>query len=241
MWLDFDKRKVPALRNPALVVAVSTSMPQYREMYSHARELGGYMLRNLKFDRVATIRSSAFPPEVIVKDGGVAGLPECRIDLSRDGRDLLLLTGDTSPSDWQYEFAEAVLDYAQELRVKEVYSVGTRWAENPLPPEADPQPTGFATDKAGVAKLKRSGVRVLADEPAPFFASMIVGMAAERGMRGYKLSVDHGEPAPHPKSVSRLLGVLSEMAGFKVRLEAAKPERVEHPPPRQPSETSIYR
>jgi proteasome assembly chaperone (PAC2) family protein len=241
MWLHFEKESNPKLRNPSMVLAVSTSLQQYRAMYSQARELGDYMLQNMKFERIATIRASAFPPEVIVRDGGVATLPECQFHLSRGARDLILFTGDTSPMDRQYEFAETLLDYAEELGAKELYSVGARWAENPLSPDAEPEPNGFSTDGVGVAKLKKHGVRIVAEEPAPFFASMVVGMAKERGIRGYKLSVDHGEPSPHRRSVARLLGVLSAMAGFQIRLEEQKASSEAVPPKKQVSDSTIYR
>ena len=241
MWFEIEKEKTPTLRNPAMVVAVSTSVQQYRAMYSQAREMGEYMLRKMKFERIATVRSSAFPPEVIVRDGGVSSLPECQFHLSREGRDLVLFAGDTSPMEDQYEFATVLLDYAAELGVKELYSVGARWAENPLSPEAEPEPNGFSTDRAGVAKLKKNGVKIVAEEPAPFFASMVVGMAKERGIRGYKLSVDHGEPSPHPRSVARLLGVLSAMAEFDVQLEEPKASSKPQPPPKKANDSPIYR
>ena len=241
MWLDFERMKIPTLKNPTMVVAVSTSLQQYRAMYSHARELGDYLLRRMKFEHIATIRASAFPPEVIVRDGGISTLPECHFHLNREKRDLVLFTGDTSPMDGQYEFTTTFLDYAEELGVKELYSVGTRWAENPLLPGAEPEPNGFSTDRVGVAKLKKNGVKITAEEPAPFFASMVIGMAKERGIRGYKLSVDHGEPSPHSRSVARLLGVLSTMAGFQVQLEESKAGSEPSSPPGQARDSTIYR
>jgi proteasome assembly chaperone (PAC2) family protein len=241
MWLDFERTRTPTLKNPTMVVAVSTSLQQYRAMYSQAREMGDYMLRRMKFERIATIRASAFPPEVIVRDGGISTLPECHFHLSRGERDLVLFTGDTSPMDGQHEFTMTFLDYAEELGVKELYSVGTRWAENPLPPGTEPEPNGFSTDRVGVAKLKKNGVKIIAEEPAPFFASMVVGMAKERGIRGYKLSVDHGEPSPHPRSVARLLGVLSAMVGFRIQLEEPKASSEPKSPPRQAGDSTIYR
>ncbi len=241
MWLDFERIKTPTLKNPAMIVAVSTSLQQYREMYSQARELGDYMLSKMKFERIATIRASAFPPEVIVREGGISSLPECHFHLNREERDLVLFTGDASPMDEQYEFASIFLDYAEELGVKELYSVGTRWTENPLPPGTEPEPNGFSTDRAGVEKLKRNGVKIITEEPAPFFSSMVVGMAKERGIRGYKLSVDHGEPSPHSRSVARLLSVLSAMADFKVQLEESKANSESSSPPRTIKDSAIYR
>jgi len=241
MWLDFEKVGNLTLKNPTMIVAVSTSLQQYRTMYSQARELGDYMLRRMKFERIATIRASAFPPEVIVKDGGVSTLPECCFYLSRGKKDLVLFVGDTSPMDGPYEFATTLLDYAEELGVKELYSVGARWVENPLPSDAEPEPNGFSTDRIGVAKLKKHGVRIVVEEPAPFFASMVVAMAKEHGIRGYKLSVDHGEPSPHSRSVARLLGVLSAMAGFQVQLEEPKVGLEPSSPPGQAKDSTIYR
>ena len=44
MWIEFEKESASKAKNPAMVVAVSTSMPQYRALYSLARELANYML-----------------------------------------------------------------------------------------------------------------------------------------------------------------------------------------------------
>jgi len=241
LWLKFDRTRNVKLRNPSLIVAVSTSMPQYRALYSQARELGQYMLKKMEFERIATVHSSAFPPEVLVSEDGASTLPACHFYLSRGKRDLLLFTGDTSPMDNQHEFAEKLMEYAQESGVKELYSVGARWAENPLPPEQSPEPRGFATDRLGVSKLKKQGVKITTDEPAPFFASMIVAMASEHGIRGYKLSVDHGEPSPHTRSVAVLLGVLSAMAGFEISLDDLKAETKISAEPRQAGDSTIYK
>ena len=46
-----------------------------------------------------------------------------------------------------------------------------------------------------------------------------MALASRQGLRGYKLSVDHGEPIPHPKSVSEILVVLQKMMGFGIETE----------------------
>jgi proteasome assembly chaperone (PAC2) family protein len=118
--------------------------------------------------------------------------------------------------------------------------VGARWAENPIPSEAEPQATGFATDATGVARLRKQGVRILSEEPAPFFASMVVAMAKEVGIRGYKLAVDHGEPSPHVRSVIKLLEVFSTMASFEVDLGELRAKAAPALPVKQPGNTTIY-
>ena len=215
-------------------------MPQYKALYSQAREMGEYMLKKMKFEKLATVRTSAFPPEVLVREDGTSTLPGCSFYLSKGKHDLVLFAGDTSPMDDQYEFSQFLLGRAKLMGVEELYSVGARWAENPLPPEAEPQATGFATDATGVMKLKKHGVRILGEEPAPFFASMVVAMAKDHGIRGYKLSVDHGEPSPHVRSVMKLLDILGGMAGFEVDLSELRSKALPTSPARQGRSGSIY-
>ena len=239
LWFDFDGAKF-RVKDPVMVVAVSTSMPQYKALYSQAREMADYMLKKMSFEKVGTIRSSAFPPEVLVRETGLSTLPECQFYVSRGKRDIVLFAGDTSPMDNQYEFAQFLLGEAKAMGVEELYSVGARWAENPTAPESEPQATGFATDAQGVAKLKKNGVKILGEEPAPFFASMIVAMAKDASIRGYKLAVDHGEPSPHVKSVVKLLEILAAMAGFEVDLGELRSKALPSTPARQGSGNTIY-
>ncbi|HYA55909.1 MAG TPA: PAC2 family protein [Nitrososphaerales archaeon] len=240
MWIDFEENRIPALKNPSMIVAVSTSMPQYRALYSQARELAEYLLGKMDFRKIGTVRASAFPPEVLVRHDGLSTLPECSFYICRGKKDLLLFAGDSSPADEQYEFAQFVLKVAKDLETKELYSVGARWAETPVPAEAEPVTTGFSTDPTGVANLRNHGVRILGEEPAPFFASMVVAMAKDVGIRGYKLSVDHGEPTPHVRSVTKLLEILCEMASFEVDLGELKAKFAPASPGRQASNSTIY-
>lgn len=223
-----------------MIVAVSTSMPQYRALYSQAREMADYMLKKMTFEKVGTVRSSAFPPEVLVRETGLSTLPECQFYANRGKHDVILFAGDSSPMDDQYEFARFLLGEAKAMGVEELYSIGARWADNPTAPEAEPQATGFATDVQGVAKLKKNGVKILGEEPAPFFASMIVAMAKDVGIRGYKLAVDHGEPSPHVKSVIKLLEILGAMAGFEVDLSELRSKALPSTPAWQSPGSKIY-
>jgi proteasome assembly chaperone (PAC2) family protein len=240
MWLDYQEDGGRRPKDSALIVAVSTSMPQYKALYSQARELATFMLKKMKFEKLGTVRTSAFPPEVLVRDDGVSSLPECSFYVSKGKNDLVLFAGDTSPMDEQYEFAQFLLEKAKEFGAKELFSVGARWAENPIPPESEPQTSGFATDSQGVSNLKKYGVKILGEEPAPFFSSMVVAMAKDHGIRGYKLSVDHGEPSPHPRSVTKLIEVLGPMTGFEVDTSELKSKAAPASPQWQSGNSSIY-
>ena len=240
MWLDFQEPGGKPVKGSTMVVAVSTSIPQYKALYSQARELADYMLKKMKFNKTGIVRTSAFPPEVLVRDDGVSTLPECSFYASKGEGGLILFAGDTSPMDDQHEFARFLLTRAKEMGVKELFSVGARWAENPLPPEVDPVVSGFATDAVGVANLGKHGVKILSDEPAPFFSSMVVAMAKDYGIRGYKLSVDHGEPSPHGRSVTKLLDALTTTAGFDIDLTELRAKALPTSPPRQTGNSTIY-
>lgn len=240
MWLKFESKELPKLNNPVILVAISTSLQQYRALYSQARELAKYMLAKMEFERMATIHSSAFAPEILVREDGLGALPACHVYLHRGRKDILLLTGDSSPMDDQYEFTRVVLDFAKKAGVKELYSVGARWSENPVSPFQDPEINGFASSAAGATRLEEHGVKLIKAEPAPFFASIVVALAAGYGMEGYKISVDHGEPIPHARTVVRMLEVLSAMIGFDIDLEELKSLIVAPPTNRPPDDSNIY-
>ena len=239
MWKKLEVHRDGALEKPALLVSLSTSIPQYRALYSQARELANYMMKKMKFVPLASLYSSALPPEVAVREDGTVSLVVNQFHLHRGRRDIVLFEGDSSPLDDQYGFTDAVLAYARRLGVGEIYSIGARWTEAPAPPDQAPAVLGFATDLVGVKELKSPGVELIKDEPAPFFASMVVGLAKGYAMRGYKVSVNHGEPLPHPRSVASMLQVLSKMLGFEIDL--AELQTTKGPlSAKQPDEGSIY-
>src|SRR5712691_10403166 len=112
------------------------------------------MQKKMKFVALASLYSSALPPEVEVREDGTVSLTVIRFYLCRGEKDLVLLAGDSSPLDDQYQFTDAVLEYAKKLGVKEMYSVGPRWTEAPAYPSQAPEVLGFASDSAGVEDLR---------------------------------------------------------------------------------------
>ncbi|MGI0092365.1 MAG: PAC2 family protein, partial [Nitrososphaerales archaeon] len=205
------------LRDPILLVALSTSNPQFRILYSQARELARVLQRKLNFQLAATLYSSALPPEVKVSNHGVGSLVSNSFYIySGKERDYLLLSGHSSPTGDEYEYGEVVLEYAKQLGVKEMISFGARWTDSVLPPLESPKVTGFATDEYGINRLNEAGVTILKNESAFYFGNVIVPLAKLHDIRGYKISVDHGEPSPHPKTSIAFLEVLSKMIGLSV-------------------------
>jgi len=216
MWERLEVEEMPATEESVLLVALSTMAPQYAPLYSHAKELSRFLLRKKEFKRFATHYSSSLPADVVIGDDGIARLRANHFYSSAGRRRIVMLAGDGSPFDEQQEYAHSVLSFARQLGAKEVISVGARWSETPVPPGVLSRPVGFASDAAGVKELEGLGVTITKSEPGPFFPNLVVGMAGEYGMRGYKVGVDHGEPQPHPRSIMLILEVLSKMLGVDV-------------------------
>ncbi len=216
MWERLEVDRMPAVEDSVFLVALSTMAPQYQPLYSHARELATFLIEKLEFEKFATLYSSGLPPEVVVEEDGVSRLHSNGFYSHSGRRRVILLAGDGSPFDDQEPYAHTALSFARQLGAKELISIGARWTESPAPAGAQMRPVGFSSDAVGVSELEALGVTVTKSEPGPFFSNLIVGMAQGYGMRGFKLGVDHGEPRPHPRSVTAILGVLSEMTGLKV-------------------------
>jgi proteasome assembly chaperone (PAC2) family protein len=218
MWQNLQvHEKIKLTHDPALLVSVSTSNPQYQLLYSQARELGGFLRKKLKPKLIASMYSSAMPPSVVVREDGIADLVSTDFYHHFTGeRDIVLMDGFGSPVAHEYEFSREVYAYVKTLGIKEIVSIGARWTEEPISPLDSPKVLGFASDADGVKKLSGTGVEILREEPALYFANLIVAMAPLFDMKGYKLSVNHGEPKPHPKSLMAFIGVLGKLLGLKV-------------------------
>ncbi|MDG6906201.1 MAG: PAC2 family protein [Nitrososphaerota archaeon] len=196
---------------------MSTSDPQFRLLYSQGRELGRLLLRKLGFKQISLLYSSALPPEVKVGEDGVASLVSNSFYLySGPTRDYVLLTGHSTPVEDQFEYSDAVLSYAEKLGVKELVSFGPRWTETTSPPLEAPKITGFASDDEGAKRLTDAGITVLRNESAFYFGNLIVPVSKFHGIRAFKISSDHGEPSPNPRTMLAYLSVLSRMFGLKV-------------------------
>jgi proteasome assembly chaperone (PAC2) family protein len=217
LWKHLEIENEPILsKDPVLLISLSTTNPQFLTLYSQGKELGNFLLEKLDFRKFASLYCSALPAAITVSKNGIAELAGVHFYHFKGVRDIVLLAGFGSPSGNEYEFGSEILTYAKRLGIVEVISVGARWTEEPLPPLETPKVRGFATDEEGRNWLKANDVTILKNEPAYYFANTIVAMASVYGMRGCKLSVDHGEPRPHPKSLIALLSVLSKKLAFDV-------------------------
>src|SRR5271157_3962787 len=112
MWERLDVDETPKMDNGVVLVALSTMAPQYKALYSHARELSNYLLKKSDFKKVATLYSSSLPPAVAIGDDGLARLHSNSFYLHSGKRDVLMVAGDGSPFDDQPQYAHTVLSFA---------------------------------------------------------------------------------------------------------------------------------
>jgi proteasome assembly chaperone (PAC2) family protein len=227
VWQHWETIDEPQLTNPAAIVAVSTSDPRYVMLYSHARELAKFVIRQLGFALFAKHYSSAMPPAVLIGSDGTAELHRSEAYFHKGNRDLILYTADASPNPYSYEYSEIVLEHAKKYGASELCSIGARFLEPPVSPFEELPVLGYGSDGESTHRLSELGVKLLSNEPSYYFSSLVVSMSQKYDMRGYRLSVNHGEPKPHPKSVMAMLRVLAKMFDFGVdmaELEASSKE-----------------
>ncbi len=217
MWKLLEIENQPTLsKDAALIISLSTTNPQFLILYSQARELANFLLAKMEFKRFASLYCSALPAAISVSKDGVADLAGVHFYHVKGKKDIVLLAGFGSPVGDEYEFGAEVLSYAKSLGISEVISIGARWTEEPVPPLETPKVRGFATDEGGTKWLEANGVSLLKNEPAYYFANTVIAMTQVYGLRGCKLSVDHGEPRPHPRSLMALLQVLTKKLDFEI-------------------------
>lgn len=207
-----------------MIVALSTGLPQYFMLYSQARELSSYLLEHIQSLKLATYYTSAMEEFVNVGDDAVAKLPGYEIYQLKPNRtpgstdEILLLTGYASPREHIYEFCDRVLTKAVEKwKVGTLVSVGARWADEPTEPIlSSSRVYGFGGSEAESSIIRKLGLPEHPAEVAPYFANVIASMAPLYGVMGFNLSVDHGEPRPHPRQLQAIIAALSKLLGFSL-------------------------
>ena len=211
------EQELPKSKDRVLLVSLSTSNPQFVGLYSQARDFANYLLEKLEFKRFASLYSSGLPAAITVSGNGVsdlAGVHFYRTEVTRT--DLILLSGYGTPSTEEYEFSTEILSFARKIGVSQVISIGARWNEEPLSPFEEPKVLGFSTDEEGRKLLDNLGVSLQTNEPAYYFSNTIIGACPIFGLKGIKLSVNHGEPTPHPKSTIAFLNVFNKMLNISI-------------------------
>ena len=176
-----------------------------------------HMLEVLRAKKFAEVHSPHFPHHIVIEAGGI--LRPLRNELywaHLDGKDLIIWAGDVQPisPEGHYEVVERVLDAAEKLGVKQVFTLGGyatgRYSE------AQPKVIGMGDSKL-LEKVRARGVLVeKSGGPIIGAAGLLLGLGRLRGIQGIcLLGETHGMVVDH-RSAQAVLQVLADILGIKL-------------------------
>lgn len=210
----FEKVK---LNNPLMIVG----LPGIGNI---GRVAVGYLIKELKAKKFAQLYSEHFFPFVVLhKNYEIRLLKNYFYYWKAKGkgqRDLVFLTGDcqSQSPNGHYQVAEAILDFVQELGVKEVFTIGGL-ATGEL--EKKPSVYACVTDEAMVKRYKTHGINFDVGKRVGYIvgaAGLIAGLAKERSMQAMcVLGETSGFPiVTDPKSAENVLNTITSILGMKL-------------------------
>lgn len=209
----------PKLRNPLLI----EGLPGVGNI---GRVAVGYMIKELGAKKFADLYSEHFFPFVMLQEGYNIRLLKNEFYYYKakgaGQRDLILLVGDCqslSPHG-HYEVADAILEFAQKLGVREVFTIGGL-ATGELEKRAGV--LGAATSEKVKDRYAKFGVNFNAGDKVGYIvgaAGLIPGLSKERGMDGLCiLGETTGFPiVTDPKAAEAVLNVLTKIIKIKINM-----------------------
>lgn len=205
------------LRDPWLV-AVWPGM-------GHVALTGGYYLMSkLGMSTLAELPArELFDVEhVEVKDGMIqtGRLPRNRFFVWSEPdhpRDLVVFVGEAQPPLGKYAFCHKLIDYAQKIGVQRIFTFAAMATQ--MHPEEDSRVFAAATDNQTLSELRRLELTVLNDGHIGGLNGVLLGAAAEEGMRGACLLGEMPHifaQVPFPKASLAVLQVFSTMSNIEL-------------------------
>jgi uncharacterized protein (TIGR00162 family) len=185
-----------------------------------------YLKDAVKGHLLATIYSKYFPPQVFVNEDGTIRLVSNDLYYARGGRarerDLLILVGDyqgLSP-EGQYELTDRVLRSAQEMGVREVYTLAG-FAQGHM--VDTPRVLGAASSLARVEATKPRGVVFARTDPGGGLlgaSGLFLGLGRLYGMESVCLMGETSGYFVDPRGAEAVLRVLSKVLQREIDLSA---------------------
>ncbi|MFC7177260.1 proteasome assembly chaperone family protein [Halosegnis marinus] len=208
---EVERHADPALDAPVLV----EGLPGVGHVGKLAAE---HLLEEFESERVATVYSEHFPPQVTVEDG-IASLAAAEFHaVDADGTDLLVLTGDHQAGDGpgHYRTASLFLDIAAEFGCERAYALGGVPTGELIEEYAV---VGAVNDEALLEPMESVDVEFRDDEPAGGvvgISGLVLGLGERRGLPAGCLMGETSGYLVDPKSARAVLEALGELVGFDV-------------------------
>lgn len=210
-------KEKPTLKKPTLIAA-------WPGMGMLAIMSADYLVRKLKAKQFAEIQTPG--NDLYFKEGiGELGKYKHRFYYSKtEQADIIVCGGEIQPQSMNeiYELVNQVLDVAEELGVKRVYT----FAAVPNPHDAEPRVFGVANKPELVELLKEKGVQLAdGDGRITGLNGLLIGIAEQRQIEGICLL---GEirylDIPQPRSVQAVLSTLMRVIGIEIDMSEMEKE-----------------
>jgi uncharacterized protein len=189
-----------------------------------ALNAGYYLLAKLGMHVIAEFEVAHLfdVDHVEVKEGLIqpVGHPRNRFFLWTDPNrkhDIVVFLGEAQPPIGRYQFCHKLIEYARELGIERVFTFAAMATQ--MHPEHPARVFGATTDAQGLEELKRLELELLADGHIGGLNGVLLGAAAESGLRGTCLlgEMPHiFSQLPFPKASQAILEVFITIAGIKL-------------------------
>lgn len=133
--------------------------------------------------------------------------------------DILIFIGEAQPPLGKYAFCHRLVGFARQMGVERVFTFAAMATQ--MHPENDSRVFGAATDEEGLAELRRLELEVLEDGQIGGLNGVLLGVAAEAGLRGGCLlgEIPHiFAQLPFPKASMRVLETFATLTGIRIDL-----------------------
>lgn len=191
-----------------------------------ALNAGYYLLAKLGMHVIAEFEAAHLfdTDHVEVKEGLIQPVarPRNRFFLWTDPEkkhDIVVFLGEAQPPVGRYPFCHKLMEYAQELKIERVFTFAAMATQ--MHPQHPSRVFGAATDAQSLEELKQLELELLADGQIGGLNGVLLGAAAERGLRGTCLlgEMPHiFSQLPFPKASLAILDVFTTITGHQLDL-----------------------
>jgi uncharacterized protein (TIGR00162 family) len=178
-----------------------------------------HLIQELDAKHLADIYSSSFPPQITIRNDGIAELIKNSIFYAENAtisnKSLLLLTGDSQPADPDSEFtlAEAILDIASKFDSEMVFTLAAYITGVFVD---KPRIFGTGTDRDIVRSFHEKNILSMDGGSITGMNGLIIGIAKLHGMKGTCLLGETSGYVVDAKASKAILESLLSIIGIKV-------------------------